>query len=229
MENQLELIQPESPRPKMDKKVMVIAISTASLLIVLTAINIFLVNKFISLDKSLSEINGKYNDLQTKVSGVSAEVSTTVTDVNSKVALVSSKIANVDLTKVNSSIEDINRSIYLMSMQHRIERGLVTDDFIVAKASVSASPSLKLLSFALDLDTQPGAYSKYKGQGKFTVPDRELKSMLQDVIGKLKEYYDGSDQVYKDLPQWKDGTVYITIKNYEIGTYKNGELKLKGE
>ncbi|MDQ0878881.1 cell division protein FtsL [Paenibacillus sp. V4I3] len=216
MENQLELLKPEQIKIKRNKKVIVLNIVSASLIVALSTSTLLLSNKFTKLEKSFSDMNNKYLELENKISDVS------------------SKLPTVDLTKIDSRIESLDRRIYFMNMQHNIEGGLVTEDFIVQHAIISVLPSLKdgqsgILHSSIDLDTQPVTSSKYKGQGKFTVPDRELKSMLQDVIDKIQKRYDGSDQLFKGLPQWKDGTVYLTIKNYEIGTYKNGEIKLKGE
>lgn len=60
-------------------------------------------NKFIKLDKSLSEVTSKYDDLQTRVSNVSTEVFASVTDLKD----VNFKDSKVALSLFRSSVRKL--------------------------------------------------------------------------------------------------------------------------
>ena len=51
--------------------------------------------------------------------------------------------------------------------------------------------------------------------------------MVQDLLDQAKEFYNSYGR--GTLPDWDTAEIIVTIKNYEIGTYKNGVFTLKGE
>jgi hypothetical protein len=129
----------------------------------------------------------------------------------------------------------LETSNYINKLQHRVEGGAVTDDFVVEKITLNAVPPLTdkpdakgFLSSTVDLITQPSGKSGYVGQGKFTATDRELKAMILDILGEIGSRYDLDNEIYK-LPKWNEGSHVVTIKNYDIGKYEKGVFKLKGE
>ena len=135
---------------------------------------------------------------------------------------------------LQEQINNLNRQNYINSMQHRIEGGVVTDDFVVEKVTILALPALDkdsrgVLVISADLTNQPAMIPSYKGQGLFNIPDRELKSKLTDLVDKIKEQYGGNERFGIVLPEFNDGSVLLSVRNYDIAKYQNGELLLKGE
>lgn len=120
---------------------------------------------------------------------------------------------------------------FLNRFAHYVEGGIVTDDLVLDKLDINAE-SKDGLYMIIDVDTQPQMRMKYKGDGKFDLPDREVKAKVGDLLNQLKEIYNHSIPNYKgseQLPAWEKGEYLVTVKNYEIGTFKNGVFKLKDE
>lgn len=131
------------------------------------------------------------------------------------------------LTNLESRTDAIAVGSYLSVVEHEIEGGVVTDDFVVEKTYFNVLDSGKL-SVTIDVDTQPQMSLHYTGQGAFDLADRELRAKSMSIIDAVKERYtaDAPDQ----LPKWDDSTsVSLTIKNYAIGDSISGEFKLVGE
>lgn len=124
-----------------------------------------------------------------------------------------------------AQFEDIKQLSALGLLQHDIEGGVVTDDFVVQK--ISLYPKDNAYSILIDLSTQPPMYASYKGKGAFSITDRELRAKGTDVINKVKEYY--TKNKLDKMPAWDKNKVFLTIQNYDIGEVKDGELKLVGE
>ncbi len=113
-------------------------------------------------------------------------------------------------------------------VQHYVEGGAVTDDFVVNKLVLIPDANSDKLAVTIDLDTQPDMIAHYTGKGAFDLPDRELRAKSQAIINQVKEMY-VSNTTGTVAPSWDNATVSLTIKNYPIGDDSSGEFKLVGE
>lgn len=121
--------------------------------------------------------------------------------------------------------------ILFTSIQHDMESSIVTDDLTISKISFwDTITKMGTSGTWIDIDVQPDMASSYQGKGKFNLPDRELKGKIDDLMQQAESFYELRRETYlKESPEWSKLEHKITIKNYEIGTYKDGKLKLKGE
>lgn len=145
---------------------------------------------------------------------------------------------NEDTEDNSITIEELERRIALahdridiLEFQHEVADGVITDNFVVDKITVyqlKLIDSPKISSY-IDLEAQPLMNSKYKGQGLFDLPDRELKILILDVLDSIERQWEAHNRWKQDYPKFQDGTHYITFRNYEVGVMESGEFKLKGE
>jgi predicted Holliday junction resolvase-like endonuclease len=229
-EDALVLNSPQSDaeleHEKLSWRTLILSTGVALLVLIIIAALVMLfitshkLRETVSSQKSeLILVTSKYEDLSTSYNKLSESVA-----------------SSEDL---KDRVENIGIDNYFSRLQHNVEGGVVTDDFVVEKFTVASVPPLKgiensqgFLSTTIDLVTQPTANSKYVGQGKFSVTDRELKSMVLDVLEQIGKQYDqGINILYKDMGfiPWNKGEHTVTIKNYEVGVFKDGQFKLKGE
>jgi hypothetical protein len=124
-----------------------------------------------------------------------------------------------------SQFEDIKQLSALSLLQHDMEGGIVTDDFVVNKISLYPKDNAYFIN--IDLTNQPAMYASYKGKGAYTITDRELRTKGTEITDKVKDYYNKNK--LDKMPAWDKNTVSLTIQNYNIGEFKNGELVLAGE
>lgn len=117
---------------------------------------------------------------------------------------------------------------FFLDFESLVEDGVVTNDLIVHKAKFTDSDK-DALRVIVDVSLQPTMLDKYEGNGKFNVSDRELKSMLLSLMEELGRYYNDAAGDNEELPKWETAKIRLTIQNYNLGTYENGEIKLKGE
>ncbi|WP_379143714.1 hypothetical protein [Paenibacillus sp. sgz500992] len=117
------------------------------------------------------------------------------------------------------------------ALQHDMEDGVVTDNFVINKITFRKTLSAMGTSGSdIDLSTQPLIDAKYEGQGHFDLTDRELKVMIEDLLKDTETYFESIREIYIDyLPEWKSLSHTVSIQNYELGTYSDGVFKLKGE
>ncbi|WP_239618936.1 hypothetical protein [Cohnella mopanensis] len=118
------------------------------------------------------------------------------------------------------------KNLFIVAIQHEIEGGVVTDDFTVEKINLSMLDGNKLVA-SIDLNTQPQMSLLYKGKGSFDLSDRELRAKSAEIIKAVKTRYTTS--AGDPMPSWDDSSVYLTIKNYDIGNTSSGEFALVGE
>ena len=102
-----------------------------------------------------------------------------------------------------------------------MSEGIVTDELVIQKAHFYRTGK----GLTIDIRPQPSFAKHFKGQGRFNVSDRELKSILLTLVDKMKEHLNEGSS----LPEFDNLTIYISQNNYEVATYENGSLKLKGE
>lgn len=126
---------------------------------------------------------------------------------------------------MQAKVDDSYKWLGFQAFNHNFE-GAATDNFAVDKVVLQYSTGT--LKGYLDLSPQPDLFTKYKGDGKFDVPDRELKSMLLANVEQLRDAYN-NNFANETVPPWDKGEIFITVKNYDVGTFSNGKITLKGE
>jgi hypothetical protein len=126
----------------------------------------------------------------------------------------------------------------ILDLQHQMENGgVVTDNFVIDKIRIynfkwmPEDSKMEELTMRIDLEGQPSMNSKYKGNGLFDLPDRELKIYITEVLDIVKSQWENHNFFIpvEDQNKFEDGEHAITYRNYEVATYKDGVLKLKGE
>lgn len=129
-----------------------------------------------------------------------------------------------------SNKQFINTLIF-NAIQHDMEGGVATEKLVLDKITFWKTLSdMGTSGTNIDVSTQPIIDDKYEGHGQFDLTDRELKSMLEDLLNSTETYYETIRETYKEyLPEWKSITHTISIQNYELGTYSDGVFKLKAE
>lgn len=179
------------------------------------------------------KIEGKTTDYSKAVSIISL-VSTiimliillvVISNSNERISALEEKLTtleNDDTTSeynnVQTRLDSLSNSIATLNMQHRMSgSGVVTDELVIDKATFLFNTGV------IDVETQPGV--DYLGKGKFDMSDREVRAMVEDLLKEAEEMYTS----YSNDPEWGSGPITVTIKNYEIGTFENGEFELKGE
>lgn len=168
-------------------------------------------------------LNNKYKSLESKIENDVSQISD-----------LKNKVDSLKIDNINTKLSYLDSQSFWSKFQHDIESGIVTDDLTVEKASLNVFPKIKesdkeYIYGTIDVYTQPQYSLKYQGQAKFSVSDRELKNTVKELIDAVGTRYSRSTSFRKDMPQWDTAEITVTIKNYEIGTYKNGTMKLKGE
>jgi hypothetical protein len=153
------------------------------------------------------------------------EQATAITKLTLQVGSYKSDIEKI--SDINNRSTATAKMAYLSYVQHDIEGGVVTDDFVVDKVYLTPNQSGDNVSIIINIDTQPAMAIHHQGKGTFDIADRELRAKSLAIINAVKERYitDGGD----NLPAWDDNNVHLTIKNYAIGDTASGEFKLVGE
>ncbi|URJ63528.1 MULTISPECIES: hypothetical protein [Paenibacillus] len=114
---------------------------------------------------------------------------------------------------------------YMTEAAHVIEGSVVTDDFVVDRIYFSQDGG-NLDSVTMDVTNQPTMELAYKGKGAYNVGDRELRAKADSLIAAVKKYYSDAP----GMPKWTESTaVNLSVQNYDIGSYADGEFKLVGE
>lgn len=174
-------------------------------LIMLAALLLFTFYQVFNLKSEVTTLSSEVNDLKSK------NIDSVILSVN----------------EIKESQEGLRNSAMSNYMNHYIGGRLATNDFIVSRAFCTYTNKDGTLVSEIDLTTQPTFELKYSGQGRFSVNDRELKNSLNDVV---KEIENAQRKVVESTNQKiNKNTIYFSIQNYELATYENGVLKLKGE
>lgn len=139
---------------------------------------------------------------------------------NSKVELINKlEISNKDL---DARMLEIHFGLTRLATSFIWSESIVTNEIIAEKIKFSEKEG------HLEIRPQPPMFLKFKGQGNIDMKDREIKSMLLRLIEQIEPIY---NDYFKDIkmPSFKKYTIKITNMNYEIATYTNGKITLKGE
>lgn len=144
-------------------------------------------------------------------------------DLSTKLAELSVKLAQVDT--FTADIAELKVSTEFQRMAHLIEGAYVTEDFVLTRINAHDNED-GLESLGVNLDLQPKMAAAYKNSGQFSVSDRELRAKLLPIAEEVVKYY----AQYPELPTWTHkSTVKVSVKNYDVAVYENGELRLVGE
>jgi paraquat-inducible protein B len=190
------------------KVAKITGISVASLII--AAGLSFSVAENIMLKKNLTNLQGKVDIQASMITGVSNKVTENASSANSLISTL------------NANAEDMRNREIIIRTEHIFDGGVVTDELVLNK--ITFTPSLlPKVDAIIDVDTQPSTTLKYQGKGKFDMADRELKDMVVALLEQLKrEYNETIDATKLKSNKWETGEFTVTIKNYEIGKYKDG-------
>jgi len=121
--------------------------------------------------------------------------------------------------EVENRSESLNESLILVNLSIAVSDGVVTDKAVIQKAAFYSLVPGEIMG-NIDIRPQPTYTYKFLGQGNFDLSDRELKSMLEELMNELVTYV-GNDFNFK--------TVSITANNYAVAEYKDGVITLAGE
>lgn len=132
-------------------------------------------------------------------------------------AIINDKM--IDTLEKNNTIN--NNSLNRLLLSQSVDGGVVNDQFIIVKSTFYDEIAI------IDLETQPSMSSQYKGEGNFSTEDRVLKKHLINLIDALKINYNQYNN--NDMTAFENLKIYVTIKNYDIGTFESGTLTLSGE
>ncbi|SDT19592.1 hypothetical protein SAMN05444162_3381 [Paenibacillaceae bacterium GAS479] len=149
-----------------------------------------------------------------------------MSDLSVKVSLLQAETSKI--TPLQTDTAKLRQLSILAAIQHIVEGGAVTDDFVVNKLTLMPGTDTQKMYVTIDLDTQPDMLGVYSGKGKFDLPDRELRAKSQEIIDQVKRIYE-SQGTGVDVPEWSAAEISLTIKNYPIGDNTAGEFKLVGE
>jgi|GEM_PF-6049922 len=135
--------------------------------------------------------------------------------------------ANTKIQALQANDLEIVRYVEYLQYEHVNEEKIVTDDLYVTKI-LFGNDKNKPLTVFIDVSNQPAIAMKYRGSGKYNLSDREVRAMYASIIEATKSNYMKWPGEHMD--KWgDDATVTAFINNYEIGTYKAGKFKFKGE
>ncbi|WP_046214795.1 hypothetical protein [Paenibacillus wulumuqiensis] len=134
------------------------------------------------------------------------------------------------LDKANVLFEDVKilkANEAFQRLAHTVEGAYTTEDFIVERINFYTNKdNTKLIGVTLNLTPQSKMALLYKDAGQFAISDREFRAKLEPFIPEIKKYYG----VFSDTLPWGNNVnATITVRNYEVATYKDGKLILTGE
>lgn len=121
--------------------------------------------------------------------------------------------------EIENSSELIKQSLLLVCLGINASEGIVTDKAVVQKA-VFYSLIPGEVTGTIDIRPQPTYEYKFLGQGNFDLSDRELRSMLEELMNEVVTFA-GNEFDLK--------TISITANNYAVAEYKDGVITLVGE
>lgn len=133
---------------------------------------------------------------------------------------------NERINGLNESVDVINQNMLFMNLGIDMTEGVVTEKSVVQKASFYVTGVDEIIG-SIDIRPQPSYSYKFLGQGDFDLTDRELRSMLEEIIDEVIEY--GDFKQIESEGNLSLGTIYITANNFDVGEYKDGKVVLAGE
>jgi hypothetical protein len=121
--------------------------------------------------------------------------------------------------EVENSSKFVEEDLILVRFSMEISEGVATNKAVIQKAVLySFMPGE--IEGNIDIRPQPTYSDKFLGQGDFDLSDRELKSMLEELMDKLVTFVGD---------RYNLKTISITTNNYAVAEYKDGVITLAGE
>lgn len=126
------------------------------------------------------------------------------------------------------SVDSLNDRLRLVNLGISVSEGVVTDKVVISKATFSRQPTGEVTA-VIDLRSQPMYSSKFLGHGNFDLTDRELRSMLEEIIDELYDFSGLEKEKSSSSSNFYLKSITITANNYSVATYSDGEITLSGE
>ncbi|GAB1360149.1 hypothetical protein MASR1M31_19480 [Porphyromonadaceae bacterium] len=126
------------------------------------------------------------------------------------------------------SVNSLNERLLLVNLGLSVSEGVVTDKVVISKATFSRQPTGEVTA-VIDLRPQPLYSSKFLGHGNFDLTDRELRSMLEEIIDELYEFSGLEREKSSSSSNFYLKSITITANNYSVASYADGEITLSGE
>lgn len=163
------------------------------------------------------------NDLEASLEDLREKTTSEFTTMNSRITDLGVKADKA--SELDDKVQGLSRMNFSLYIAHELEDGVVTDDFVLEKFSITDYDHLEII---LDVNNQPDMSLHYKGKGAYDLTDRELRAKIDELVEEVKDFYEKlSNNV---MPVWDDkAVVTVTVKNYELATVTNGNVALVGE
>lgn len=140
------------------------------------------------------------------------------------------RVADV-LDETIDLVWDQQADIVLIELSREATQGVVTDDIYVHRAHFYRASDEGAVNAVIDITPQPSFEVNYKGKGKFSLSDREMKAVIKLLVDKVLEF--GADEF-----EWLKtehgcsidrGVISITADNFDLAEYSFGMLTMTGE
>lgn len=131
--------------------------------------------------------------------------------------------SNKEIKSLKDNLENIGNNL------NRIQNSLFYSNSIVTNEIIANRIYFSDKQCKLEISPQTSMLFKFKGQGKIDMPDRDIKAMLLRLIEQIEPIYNAQKEANTDFIKWENYEIVITNYNYEIATYKNKKIILKGE
>jgi len=156
-----------------------------------------------------------------------ADTNVRITRINSEIGTSEVKISNMGerLASVESFAIHKDERITMISVGIDMTEGVVTEKAVVQKATFRAIPRTTEIYGHIDIRPQPIYQDKFLGHGRFDLIDRELRSMLEEIIEEVIKYLENSFI----LGDKTISSIAITANNFEVALYQDGVIILAGE
>lgn len=123
---------------------------------------------------------------------------------------------------LEKNVNSLDKKVQLLTLGIAASEGIVTDKAVVQKALFfSVAPGE--IEGVIDIRPQPTYEYKFLGRGEFDLTDRELRSMLEELMNEVEAFVDSPSSGFT----LKSSS--ITANNYNIAEYKDGVITLTGE
>lgn len=130
------------------------------------------------------------------------------------------------LQATESHVQYLRQRLELIDLSINASEGIVTDKVIVQKAMFYVF--MDELTGSIDIRPQPSYEYKFLGRGEFDLTDRELRSMLEELVHEIENYLEsyGVGTTYDGLTPTR---ISLTANNYAVAVYEDGVITLAGE
>lgn len=123
-------------------------------------------------------------------------------------------------------LNDVSKESHYNFLSILFQEGIVTNELTVSRISFYDYNNNGEIS--LNIGLQPSFLKYNKGQGKFDLPDRDLKASLIALVRSFETTYNEYNLLYS-LPKFDYFKINLYYNNFPVATYDKGTLKLEGE